>query len=68
MTSKRDPFDAIQRLTPAAVRARFGRGAARQQVRRGGTPESRAASWPQIDATRNPAARALHDATTDEEN
>lgn len=64
----RDPFGAIRRLSPAAVRARFAPATIRQQVRRGGTPESRATSWPEADAHRNPTARALHDATTDEEN
>lgn len=70
MSSKRraprDPFGAIARLTPAAVRARFGPSAVGRQVRRGGTPETRATTWPEVDVDRNPAARALHDATNEE--
>lgn len=62
----RDPFGAIRRLTPAVVRARFSPEAIRQQVRRGGTPESRAASWPEVDVDRNPQAAALHKATSEE--
>lgn len=70
MTSKRqaprDPFGAIKRLSPAASRARVSAEAIRQQVRRGGTPESRTFSWPEVDVDRNPAAAALHEATSNE--
>lgn len=64
----RDPFGAIARLTPAAVRKRFNPQAVRQQVRRGGTAESRAESWPESVADTNPAAAALHQSTNNEEN
>ena len=65
-TPPKDPFGTMRRLSPAGVRARFSPQAVRQQIRRGGTPATRAASWPEVDIDRNPAAAALYKATNEE--